>query len=60
LKKDIKISAQAAARKFHLPHLSRYYLRNRRAQPGLLLNYAGTPPKIIRRTVRALATIFQT
>jgi len=57
---DQKISTQAAARKFHIPPLSRYYLRNRRAQPGLILNYAGTPPKIIRRTVRTLATIFQT
>jgi len=57
---DQRISTQAAARKFHVPPLSRYYLRNRRVQPGLILNYAGTPPKITRRTVRALAAIFQT
>lgn len=56
---DRKISAQAAARKFHVPPLSRYYFLDRHTQPGLILNFAGTPPEIIRSTVRTLATIFQ-
>ncbi len=57
---DRKISTQAAARKCYVSPLSRYYLVAAGAQPGLILNFAGTPPEIIRRTVRTLATIFQT
>ncbi|MBA3832190.1 MAG: PLP-dependent aminotransferase family protein [Chthoniobacterales bacterium] len=56
-KDDVKISEQAAARNFHLPPLSRYYLVDRRARPGLILNYAGTSPENIRRMVRTLATL---
>lgn len=55
---DLKISTRAAARKFHVPALSRYYFLDRHAQPGLIFNFAGTSLEIIRGGVSALATIF--
>jgi GntR family transcriptional regulator / MocR family aminotransferase len=56
---DRKISTQAAAQKFHVPPLSRYYFLDRHKQPGLILNFAGTSPEIIRGAVRTLAAIFR-
>jgi len=56
---DRKISTQAAARECRVSPLSGYYLLDRHRRPGLILNFAGTPPEIIRRTVRTLATIIR-
>ncbi|MEW6737896.1 MAG: PLP-dependent aminotransferase family protein [Acidobacteriota bacterium] len=54
---DEKISKQAAASKFHIPPLSRYYFLDCHKQAGLILNFAGVTPELIRSTIHTLATI---